>query len=476
LKTTEIIKTTSTGKAVANNTCDIKTVPLKTPALQTQLKIGSPNDKYEREADQMADQVMSIPDSAIQSQPIEEEEEELMPKIQMQIEEEEEPVQMKRMIQLQPVEEEEEMLQTKPLIQLQAIEEEEEMLQTKSKRGDSFASNVISRQINSSKGNGTSLQPNTNKFMSNALNTDFSDVKVHTGQNAMEMNQNLNARAFTHGRDIYFKKGEYNPTSTEGKRLLAHELTHVVQQNHGVNRTKSVSNMMVQRVVELRPPGRGEASAFDRVQELITRLNAISNSLEYRLDGRVLRYNVINEDTQSHFDSELRAYIDRSEIVPMRLITGAGYVSGGPLLVDSLQLGYVDLDDLLASDDLGFQSNIIHVLAERFAVRNYNRRLGTNSVGAEWARAHPVGLRAEATFFQNVFNDPSIRYSWDRTSPNGNYIAVFRSRAVGFRILLRIRGGRGEIRGTQISVRTRDGRTISANDFQIERAAQVAEP
>jgi hypothetical protein len=79
--------------------------------------------------------------------------------------------------------------------------------------------------------------------LSNALGADFSGVKVHTGQNAVEMNRSLNARAFTHGNDIYFNKGEYNPESSEGKRLLAHELTHVVQQK-GVNEVdrKSVNS------------------------------------------------------------------------------------------------------------------------------------------------------------------------------------------------------------------------------------------
>ncbi|MGD9928925.1 MAG: hypothetical protein AB7U05_02805 [Mangrovibacterium sp.] len=235
-----------------------------------------------------------------------------------------------------------------------------------------------------------------------------------------------------------------------------------------------VNHEIIQREVQLRPPGRGEASAFDRAGELVDRLNAISTALEYRLDGQVLRYNVVDEAARTHFDQQLRAFIDRVEIVPMRLITGAGYVGGGPLLVDSLQLGYVDLEDLLVSDDLGFQSNILHFLAERFAVRGYNRRLGTAGVGAEWARVHPMGLRAEAQFFAAVFNDPSIQFSWDRTYPSGNYVAVFRSRDNGYRVILEIRGGRREVRGSHITVRTRDGRTVTGDAFRAERAAAAA--
>lgn len=59
---------------------------------------------------------------------------------------------------------------------------------------------------------------------------DFSKVRVHTDNEAVQMNQKLGARAFTHGRDIYFGAGQNKPQSTAGERLLAHELTHVVQQ------------------------------------------------------------------------------------------------------------------------------------------------------------------------------------------------------------------------------------------------------
>jgi hypothetical protein len=59
---------------------------------------------------------------------------------------------------------------------------------------------------------------------------DFSSVRIHTGSNAVQMNKELHAQAFTHGSDLYFNEGKYNPGSNSGKQLLAHELTHVVQQ------------------------------------------------------------------------------------------------------------------------------------------------------------------------------------------------------------------------------------------------------
>src|SRR5690625_6993220 len=66
--------------------------------------------------------------------------------------------------------------------------------------------------------------------MGSKMGADFSDVTIHTGGEATELNQGLGARAFTVGSDIYFNEGQYNAESAPGKRLLAHELTHTIQQ------------------------------------------------------------------------------------------------------------------------------------------------------------------------------------------------------------------------------------------------------
>lgn len=92
-------------------------------------------------------------------------------------------------------------------------------------------SDAVSHSIESSKGGGSSMDDRTTSFMSDRFGADFSDVKIHTGSESAEMNRSLNAKAFTTGRDIYFNEGQYQPGSESGKHLLAHELTHVVQQN-----------------------------------------------------------------------------------------------------------------------------------------------------------------------------------------------------------------------------------------------------
>lgn len=77
---------------------------------------------------------------------------------------------------------------------------------------------------------GEPLNTGINEEMSRKIGVDFSNVRIHTGEPAVYVNKRLDARAFAYGSDIFFNKGEYDPYSTSGKVLLAHELAHVVQQ------------------------------------------------------------------------------------------------------------------------------------------------------------------------------------------------------------------------------------------------------
>lgn len=82
-------------------------------------------------------------------------------------------------------------------------------------------------------GGAQALDAGTRSQMETAFGESFGDVRVHTGKPAGEAAEELGARAYTRGRDIYFNEGEYNPSTLEGRELLAHELTHVVQQRGG---------------------------------------------------------------------------------------------------------------------------------------------------------------------------------------------------------------------------------------------------
>jgi pyrrolidone-carboxylate peptidase len=97
-------------------------------------------------------------------------------------------------------------------------------------------------QLASNKGNGQSLPNQVQQEMGSKMGADLSNVKIHTGDEANAMNESVNAKAFTHGQDVFFKQGEFNTGSAQGKELLAHELVHTVQQGSGK------TNASIQRV------------------------------------------------------------------------------------------------------------------------------------------------------------------------------------------------------------------------------------
>jgi outer membrane protein OmpA-like peptidoglycan-associated protein len=97
--------------------------------------------------------------------------------------------------------------------------------------GGGRTSQQLGSKIENSAGKGNALPTKTMKEMNGSFGTDFSNVTIHNDNEAADMSEALNAQAFTHGRDIYFNKGKFSPEDASGKSLLAHELTHVVQQN-----------------------------------------------------------------------------------------------------------------------------------------------------------------------------------------------------------------------------------------------------
>lgn len=88
-------------------------------------------------------------------------------------------------------------------------------------------------RIHRARSGGQALDGAMQAQMSQALGHDFSSVRIHIDGEAHALNQQLNARAFTTGADIFFRSGAYSPQSSAGQQLLAHELTHVVQQASG---------------------------------------------------------------------------------------------------------------------------------------------------------------------------------------------------------------------------------------------------
>ncbi len=103
------------------------------------------------------------------------------------------------------------------------------------------AQHSLTDRLHSSKGKGTPLDRDTGQQMGQAFNADFSQVRIHTGSEAVEMSQSLGAQAFTHGSDVYFNKGKYDVDSNQGKHLLAHELTHTIQQGAALQKKPKIT-------------------------------------------------------------------------------------------------------------------------------------------------------------------------------------------------------------------------------------------
>ncbi len=141
---------------------------------------------------------------------------------------------------------------------VQKAAEEEEPVQAKAQPGSSPAPANLGIRLSQRNGMGQPLPAQVRGQMERSIGADFSGVRVHQDAESVEMNRDLHAQAFTHGQDIYFNAGKFNPEQTEGKRLLAHELTHVVQQRGGQNYPTGETN--------LKQPGNHEKNTVQRKQ------------------------------------------------------------------------------------------------------------------------------------------------------------------------------------------------------------------
>ncbi|HBL58851.1 MAG TPA: hypothetical protein DDZ80_10140 [Cyanobacteria bacterium UBA8803] len=119
-------------------------------------------------------------------------------------------------------------------------QKKEEKIQRQAEGQPNVASNV-GADIQNSRASGSPLPLSVRRFMEPRFNADFSNVKIHTGDNAARLNRQVNAQAFTMGNQIFFGRNKFQPDSQEGKELIAHELTHTIQQGEAIQRSEDVS-------------------------------------------------------------------------------------------------------------------------------------------------------------------------------------------------------------------------------------------
>ncbi len=154
------------------------------PVVQTKLDMSEPGDAHEVEAEQTADMIMKMPAPATPPPPPDEQPNNPPGKVQRAVQ----------------------------------------------GNGGSGIDPQVEDRVRSLKGRGKPLPEDEREFFESRFGADFSGVRIHTDSTAVETSKDLNARAYTVGSDIAFNSGEYQPGTGAGRHLLAHELTHVIQQ------------------------------------------------------------------------------------------------------------------------------------------------------------------------------------------------------------------------------------------------------
>ena len=196
---------------------------LAQPWIQRKLTLGKPNDKYEQEADRVASQVVQQIKAPVAAQPF--------PQSEVQRQTELDKFYQAKRGTIGP-----RIVSLPPGLQRKGMPNEED-LQTKSTdpqrrvipEGEALTN--LESAINKVMGRGQPLDMGVQQAMGQAMGADFSGVRVHTDAQSNQLNQSLQAKAFTTGQDVFFRQGAYAPENRSGQELIAHELTHVVQQN-----------------------------------------------------------------------------------------------------------------------------------------------------------------------------------------------------------------------------------------------------
>lgn len=307
--------------------------PEEEEEIQTKLAVGPADDEYEREADRVADRVMSMP----------------QPKVQRAGEEEEEELQTKPLA-----------MQITPLVQRQAEPEEEEDERVRSKSSDGLAQ----RQKEDEKEENIFLQrkycevmgqddalfkgidraiSSTGRPLENALQTemgkhfgyDFSNVRMHSGIDAELSAQKINAKAYTVGHDIVFGANRFAPGTYEGRKLIAHELTHVVQQSGNkvgkgnislpLNRS-TFSQQTLQRVISIGGVNLNDARIRSAQNEIVTNylldiVNNTSGDLKFtRKYRRNLIWDIVSDIHQASSHSNYGSVKELARDVKQRVL------------------------------------------------------------------------------------------------------------------------------------------------------------
>ncbi len=310
------------------------------PAVQPKLTINQPHDIYEQEADAMADSVMRMPDNE---------------KIQQSF--------FKPVIT--PIQ--------RRCAECEVEEQEKKMQRKETNRENVNAGEGLESYVSSLSG-GQSLPDGVRSFYESGFNYDFSSVRVHTNNNAAKSAESVNAIAYTYGNNIVFNSAKYSPETDSGKRLLSHELTHVVQQKG--------NNTLIQRTVS-------DAEAE-------TELNKWADAKKTKIDK--------NDDYYPHllWDFVYSLTHDSSTYMPISKPTDAAKLK---IWQHSWEIGEVVAKWLFALKASG-NSDAVKSAAESRANGVLDAMVRVNLINKAIAQAGSLDPSNKKTLFENILKRP----------------------------------------------------------------------
>lgn len=269
--------------AITGNFLIAPTPPTFGLSIQPKLTIGEPGDRYEQEADKVANEVVqrinapaSLQRRELIAPPI--------PTLSSQL---------AAMGELKP---------------WQRVQRQDGLVEGEATR-------ELESSINLARGGGQPLDAGLQQSMGQAMGADFGGVRVHTDAQSDRLNQTLQAKAFTTGQDVFFRQGEYNPGSRGGQELIAHELTHVVQQSGGaVQRSQSQATVQGNQTT---------ASFIQKVQDEQSKkfLN------DYPLAAKMVK-GIAKKDNNDHLAVLMRRFMESDFVYDMTPTTPDDFLKG----------------------------------------------------------------------------------------------------------------------------------------------------
>lgn len=282
------------------------------------------------------------------------------------------------------------------------------------------------------------LDSETQQFFESRFGHNFSNVRVHSDQNAADSARGLGARAYTQGENIYFAPGEYQPSTQKGRRLLAHELAHVVQQSRQSTHSRTVAASLSKapgQAIQRKLIATGDTAGFVALANSII---AVQFEVLVSSAGEVTirRTNVQGPPTPEaqQLVQVLQTVINDKNTVTIEFIHGvsSSRASDARVAVGSYPQSKIDLDDVSAfgtqaSVGLGLGRTagalLSHEITEQHRKQVFNEDFDPAHVHGEASESAAVG-GVRGTMTTRQISSTTVEYNVPYTYPNGRIVDV----------------------------------------------------